>query len=45
MPVFWEKQELQPLRNTSMAEKLSGKWPMAGCHVEPPTQVTGDRKV
>lgn len=40
MPVFWDQEDLQPLRNTSMAEKLSGKWPLAGCHVEPPTQVT-----
>lgn len=39
MPVFWSQEDLQPLRNTSMAEKLSGKWPLAGCHVEPPTQV------
>ena len=39
MPVFWDQKDLQPLRNTSMAEKLSGKWPMKGCQVEPPTQV------
>ena len=39
MPIFWIQEDLQPLRNTSMAEKLSGKWPMTGCHVEPPTQV------
>ncbi|KAL3144369.1 hypothetical protein ABBQ32_004124 [Trebouxia sp. C0010 RCD-2024] len=39
MPVFWDQQDLQPLRNTPMAEKLGGKWPMTGCHVEHPTQV------
>lgn len=39
MPVFWDQEDLQPLRNTPMAEKLSGKWPMTGCHVEHPTQV------
>lgn len=39
MPVLWDQEDLQPLRNTSMAEKLSGRWPMAGCHIEPPTQV------
>lgn len=45
MPVFWKKEDLQPLRNTSMAEKLSDKWPMAGCHVEPPSQVKPARNV
>lgn len=38
--MFWSQEDLQPLRNTSMAEKLSGKWPMTGCHVEPPTQAS-----
>ena len=39
MPMCWEQEDLQPLRNTSMAEKLLGKWPMPGLFVEPPTQV------
>lgn len=40
MPMYWTKKELQPLRNTSLADKLDGKWGMPGCHVEPPTQVS-----
>ena len=40
MPMYWTKKELQPLCNTSLAEKLNGKWGLPGCHVEPPTQVS-----
>ncbi len=40
MPIFWDKTELWALRNTSLAQKLAGKWQTPGCYVESPTQVS-----